>query len=26
MPKGVINTQRMLAVNQEQYALVWPFL
>src|SRR6266581_4242805 len=26
IPKGVINTQRMLAVNQEQYALVWPFL
>jgi feruloyl-CoA synthase len=26
MPKGVINTHRMLAVNQEQYALVWPFL
>jgi feruloyl-CoA synthase len=26
MPKGVINTQRMLTVNQEQYALVWPFL
>jgi feruloyl-CoA synthase len=25
-PKGVINTQRMLSVNQEQYALVWPFL
>jgi len=25
-PKGVINTQRMLAINQEQYALVWPFL
>ena len=25
-PKGVINTQRMLTVNQEQYALVWPFL
>ena len=25
-PKGVINTHRMLAVNQEQYALVWPFL
>src|SRR5262245_13003909 len=26
MPKGVINTHRMLTVNQEQYALVWPFL
>src|SRR5258708_5850276 len=26
MPKGVINTQRMLTVNQEQYALVLPFL
>jgi len=26
MPKGVINTQRMLTVNQEQYALLWPFL
>ncbi len=26
IPKGVINTQRMLTVNQEQYALVWPFL
>ena len=26
VPKGVINTQRMLTVNQEQYALVWPFL
>src|SRR6267142_351954 len=25
-PKGVINTQRMLTVNQEQYACVWPFL
>jgi feruloyl-CoA synthase len=25
-PKGVINTHRMLTVNQEQYALVWPFL
>jgi len=25
-PKGVINTQRMLTVNQEQYARVWPFL
>jgi feruloyl-CoA synthase len=25
-PKGVINTQRMLTVNQEQCALVWPFL
>ena len=25
-PKGVINTQRMLTVNQEQYAVVWPFL
>src|SRR5207253_14873 len=25
-PKGVINTQRMLTVNQEQYAIVWPFL
>jgi feruloyl-CoA synthase len=26
IPKGVINTQRMITVNQEQYALVWPFL
>jgi feruloyl-CoA synthase len=26
VPKGVINTQRMLAVNQEQCALVWPFV
>src|SRR6266704_1628413 len=26
IPKGVINTQRMLTVNQEQYAVVWPFL
>src|SRR5215467_5022262 len=26
MPKGVINTQRMLTVNQEQYAMLWPFL
>ena len=26
MPKGVVNTHRMLTVNQEQYALVWPFL
>jgi feruloyl-CoA synthase len=26
VPKGVINTQRMLTVNQEQYASVWPFL
>ena len=25
-PKGVINTHRMLAANQEQYAIVWPFL
>jgi feruloyl-CoA synthase len=25
-PKGVINTQRMLTINQEQCALVWPFL
>lgn len=25
-PKGVINTQRMLTVNQEQCALVWPFI
>jgi feruloyl-CoA synthase len=25
-PKGVINTQRMLTVNQEQCALVWPFV
>ncbi|HTQ74325.1 MAG TPA: feruloyl-CoA synthase [Burkholderiales bacterium] len=25
-PKGVINTHRMLAANQEQYAMVWPFL
>src|SRR5260221_10509345 len=25
-PKGVINTQGMLTVNQEQYACVWPFL
>lgn len=26
MPKGVLNTQRMLTVNQLQSALVWPFL
>ena len=26
IPKGVVNTQRMLTVNQEQCALVWPFL
>jgi feruloyl-CoA synthase len=26
IPKGVINTQRMLTVNQEQCALVWPFV
>jgi feruloyl-CoA synthase len=26
IPKGVINTQRMLTVNQEQCALVWPFI
>ncbi|HLJ18802.1 MAG TPA: AMP-binding protein, partial [Stellaceae bacterium] len=25
-PKGVINTQRMLASNQESLALIWPFL
>ena len=25
-PKGVINTQRMMTVNQEQIAAVWPFL
>ena len=25
-PKGVINTQRMLCVNQQQLAQVWPFL
>ena len=25
-PKGVLNTQRMLTVNQLQSALVWPFL
>ena len=25
-PKGVINTQRMLTVNQEQCAQVWPFI
>jgi len=25
-PKGVINTQRMLCVNQQQIAQVWPFL
>ncbi len=26
VPKGVINTQRMMTVNQEQIAAVWPFL
>ena len=26
LPKGVINTQRMLTANQESIALVWPFL
>ena len=26
IPKGVINTQRMLTVNQAQCALVWPFV
>jgi feruloyl-CoA synthase len=25
-PKGVINTQRMLCANQQQYRQVWPFL
>lgn len=25
-PKGVVNTQRMMTVNQEQIAAVWPFL
>ena len=25
-PKGVVNTQRMLCVNQQQIAQVWPFL
>jgi feruloyl-CoA synthase len=25
-PKGVINTQRMLCVNQQQLAQVWPFV
>jgi feruloyl-CoA synthase len=25
-PKGVINTQRMLCVNQQMYAQAWPFL
>ena len=26
MPKGVINTQRMLCSNQQSWAQVWPFL
>ena len=26
LPKGVINTQRMLCANQQQIAQVWPFL
>ena len=26
MPKGVINTQRMLTVSQEAKAVVWPFI
>jgi len=26
MPKGVINTQRMLCANQQQIVQVWPFL
>jgi feruloyl-CoA synthase len=26
MPKGVINTQRMLCANQKSVALVWPFI
>ena len=26
MPKGVMNTHRMMAVNQEQIAYAWPFL
>ena len=26
LPKGVINTQRMLAANQQMIAQVWPFL
>lgn len=26
LPKGVINTQRMLVANQESLAAVWPFL
>jgi len=25
-PKGVINTQRMLCVNQQQLAQIWPFI
>lgn len=26
MPKGVINTQRMMCANQQQAAQIWPFL
>src|SRR3970282_878953 len=26
LPKGVINTQRMLVANQQMLAQVWPFL
>ncbi len=26
LPKGVINTQRMLCANQQQIAQIWPFL
>jgi len=26
MPKGVINTQRMMCSNQQAYAQIWPFL
>jgi hypothetical protein len=26
MPKGVINTQRMMCSNQQGYAQIWPFL
>ena len=26
LPKGVINTQRMLCANQQMYAQLWPFL
>jgi feruloyl-CoA synthase len=26
LPKGVVNTQRMLCANQQMYAQLWPFL